>query len=310
MQEILSMDNPTGIPLLDTIGIEILMHRDIHFGGNFDIMIEYYEQNGIGMMPDFSLKQIVYLQNFEKKEGKNLVDVYLPEPEKELIAKSKELYLEFRNAYETKKKDDPMLLISDLLFSEDENPQSEIQALIDHGKEVFPALINLISSPSFYNPLYPGYGRAPIFAAKCLSCIADERAIPPLFEAIGQKNFFTDEALISAICSFGETAKDFLFKVLRNKPFSKDNENAAITLNSFGNDPGIATVCLAMLIDPDSFKHQVFSTYLIFSCGNLTGSEERQTFINLSKTKNLHPVLKDEMRIVSNTWEKLTFSTA
>lgn len=303
------MDNPAEIPLLDTIGLEILMHRDVHFGGNFDIMIEYYEQDGIGVMPDFSLEQIIRLQALEKEGGGNLSDSYLPEPAKALVAKSKELYLEFRNAYETKKKDDPMLLISDLLLSEDENPESEIQALAEHNKEVFPALINLISSPSFYDPLYPGYGRAPVFAAKCLGRIADERAIAPLFEAMGQENFFTDEAIIAAICSFGDKSKEFLFKVLRNKPFSKDNEHAAITLNSFGDDPEVATACLAVLSDPETFKHQSFSTYLIFACSNLAEPEERQTFITLSKTASLSPVLKDEMDIVINTWAKFHFTT-
>ena len=294
------------IPIIDTVGLEILMHRDVHFGGNFEIMIEYYEKDGVGVMPDFSIEQIKGLQALEKKEGKDLAASYLPTPAKEQVAKSKELYIELRNAYESKKAGDPMLLVSDLLLAEEESPDAAMDALVQQGPAVLPALIHLISSSSFYDPLYPGYGRAPIFAAQCLGKIKDERAIAPLFEAMGQENFFTDEAIISALCSFGESSKKFLFKVLRTKPFSKDNEHAAIALNSFGEDADVATCCLSVLSDPETFKHHALSTYLIFACSNLADPIERQNFITLSKSAHLAPALKDEMNLVIRSWKSQT----
>ena len=292
-------------PLLDTIGLEILMHRNAHFGSNFTVMLEYYEKEGVGIMPDFSITRIKNLQNLEKQEGKDLFEIYMPAAAKDQVQKAKELYLELQNSYEAKKKEDPLLLISDLLLTEEENPKKEIAKVVKHPKETFEALINLIASPSFYDPLYPGYGRGPIFAAKCLEKIQDKKAISPLFEALGQENFFTDEALIHAICSFGEIAKEFLFKVLKSKPYSKDNEHAAIAINSFMDDSEIGPACLSLLEDPEVFNHQSLATYLIFACSNLGEQKTRDTFKILSQNLTLSPLIKEEMDLVIKTWKKL-----
>ena len=57
------MDENFGhIPLLDAIDLDILMHKDAHFGGNFDIMIDYYEKEGVGSMPDFETDRIIEIQ--------------------------------------------------------------------------------------------------------------------------------------------------------------------------------------------------------------------------------------------------------
>ena len=45
-------------PLVDGIIHEILMHRDIHFSGSFEAMITYYEIDGKGSQPDFSLNRL------------------------------------------------------------------------------------------------------------------------------------------------------------------------------------------------------------------------------------------------------------
>ena len=87
------------IPLMDAIDMEILMHRDAHFGGNFEMMLEYYTQEGVGVMPDFELEEIKKLQNLENQMGKNLAETFLPEAAQEIVNQSKKLYQELRAIY-------------------------------------------------------------------------------------------------------------------------------------------------------------------------------------------------------------------
>ncbi|MGE0197545.1 MAG: HEAT repeat domain-containing protein [Simkaniaceae bacterium] len=292
------------IPLMDAIDMEILMHRDAHFGGNFEMMLEYYTQEGVGVMPDFELEEIKKLQNLENQMGKNLAETFLPEAAQEIVNQSKKLYQELRAIYSEENPDPIALLLSDLILSEEENPEKEIEALIHKGKEVVPPLIHLLSSHSFYDPLYPGYGRAPIFAAKCLGAIQDKRAIPPLFEALGQDNFFTDEEIIKALASFGKEAKTFLIKLLKQDPYSKDNEYAAIALTGFAEEEEIATACLEVLEKEATLQKPLFASYLVFACANLTQASEQERFIAISKKENLAPQILNEMTLVIRNWKK------
>jgi HEAT repeat protein len=151
----------------------------------------------------------------------------------------------------------------------------------------------------------PGYGRSPVFAAKCLAQIQDERAIPPLFEALGQDNFFTDEAIIKALASFGEPSKNFLIGLLKSEPFSNDNEYAAVALSGFGDDPDIARVSLEVLEKEGTLNKPLFSSYLVFACSNLRQASEQERFIAITKQNNLPKTILEEMKIVIKNWKKM-----
>ena len=286
--------------VIDTVDMEILMHRDAHFGGSFEIMLEYYDQDGVGVMPDFEIEQIVYLQKIEIDQKQNLSETYLPDAAKDSVEEAKRIYHQLREVYDQKGEK----LISDLILSEENHPENEIQALVDQGKDSVPALIHLVSSRVFYDPLYPGYGRSPIFAAKCLGKIQDERAIPPLFEALGQENFFTDEEIILALASFGNRAKSFLITRLKQEPLSKDNEYAAIALSGFPEDDEIAAAALEVLERETTLKRPLFASYLIFACSDLTQSSLQERFIRVSKTNGLSKSIQDEMMVVIKNWKK------
>lgn len=292
------------VPLVDAIDMEILMHRDAHFGGSFDTMLEYYHQDGVGTMPDFEVEEIKKLKNLEDQMGKNLSETLLPEAAQEVVAKSRKIYQELRDVYSAETPEPLSLLLSDLILSEEEYPESEIKALVEKGKEAVPPLIHLVSSHSFYDPLYPGYGRTPIFAAKCLAEIQDERAIPPLFEALGHDNFFTDEEIIKALAAFGSKSKEFLLKVLKQDPFSKDNEYAAIALSGFHEDEEIASASLEVLEKESTQEKPLFASYLIFACAHLTEANEQERFIAISKKENLPKQILNEMTIVIRNWKK------
>ena len=182
-------------------------------------------------------------------------------------------------------------------------PEKEIQAIVAKGKDVVPTLIYLLSSHTFYEPLNPGYGRSPIFAAKCLSEIQDERAIPVLFEALGQDNFFTDEEIIKALASFGNLSKAFLITRLKSVPFSNDNEYAAIALSGFTDDSEIGFASLEVLEKEDTLKKPLFASYLVFACSNLDKASEQERFIAITKKKNLPKTILEEMMIVVKNWK-------
>ncbi len=291
-------------PVIDAIDMEILMHRDTHFGGNFDVMLEYYEQEGVGIMPDFKIEEIKRLQNLEHEMEKNLAEIYLPEAAKNSVQKVLKIYHALKEVYSKSPQDKYSILISDLILSEEEFPKKEIEALVMEKEKVVPHLIHLLSAPTFYDPLYPGYGRTPIFAAKCLAEIQDERAILPLFEAIGHENFFTDEEIIKALSSFGERAKVFLMKILKSEPISKDNEHAVIALNGFSEDIEIAQCALEVLQKDKVLESSTLSSYLIFACSNLTSKKDQKVFMDLCKKKDLSKLLVDEIHLVAKYWKR------
>ncbi len=291
-------------PLVDAIDMEILMHRDSHFGSNFEIMIEYYTHDCVGVMPDFSIEEIKKLHRLESDRGGDLSTTYLPESAREVTSKAQDMYKKLRSVYEKEKPDPNAILISDLILSEEETPTKEIKALVEKGKEVVPLLINLLQSELLYDPLFPGYGRSPIFAAKTLSLIQNEQAIIPLFEALGHDNFFTDEEIIKALCSFKEKAKDFLLKTVQQKPFSKDNEYAAIVLSSMEEDETISLVALELLKDTEVHKRFSLASYLVFACAHLKGEENRKAFSSLAQKKGVLKEVKEEMLLIISGWDQ------
>lgn len=291
------------IPALDTVDLEILMHRDVHFGKNFDIMIEYYLEDGVGAMPDFDAARMRELKTIEEQMKQDLSALLLPGSAKSLVERAKKAYFDLREVYSKEKPDEVGILISDLILSEEELPKAEMQKIIEKREKAVDPLIHLINSSDFYDPLFPGYGRSPRFAAKCLAEIGDPRSIQYLFNALGQENFFTDDAMISSITSFGEQAKPFLIRTLQHKPLSKDNEHAAIVLTNFPDDPEIAKACLEMLKQPDIQKKVPLATYLIFGCAALNNKSDQKAFKELSRDQNLSPDLHDEMRVILNSWK-------
>lgn len=300
----MSSYDPIDIPLLDAIDLEILMHRDIHFGGNFSLMLEYYEKDGVGVMPDFSISKIKKLLKEEEKLSQNLSDILLPYQAKETVVEAKDVYFSLREVYETKPFKEIAIHLSDLILSEKDYPKKEIEALVKQGKVAVKPLIDLLLTDKFYDPLFPGYGRAPIFAAEILGKIQDEKAIPALFEALGQENFFTDEAIISALASFGKKSQDFLLKRLSAKPLSKDNEHAAMALTSMAENAEIGKECLNLLKDPELKAHETLSNYLILGCSGLEDKEDKDEFKKLAE--GFSGILKHEMNLIAKSWNLLS----
>ncbi len=190
-------------------------------------------------------------------------------------------------------------LIADLILSEEELPQEEIDAIVAQKGVIVPYLIDLLRSEDFYNPLFPGYGQAPTLAAYCLGKIGDKRAMFSLFEAIGEANFFSEDYVLDALKQIGAPAKEFLLKVMQSEPINFDNERAAIALVRFKDDPEVAKCSFKMLLKPIVWKDPALAVHLILACEGLQDPLEQQQFTALAADPNFPKILVRDVQLVS-----------
>ncbi len=269
-------------PLLDEPIHHILMHRDIHFSGKFDYMIDYYRQDGVGIDPEIEISEILKLRDMEKKFGKNLSDELLSPYEKEKIRNAKKAYEGLEKLSEIATSDVSLpSLLTDLILTEEEVPEKEIARLASYGDKALPYLVNLLTSDEFYDPLYPGYGRAPIHVADCLGKIGKEEAIVPLFESLGKDCFSYEETVLSALKNIGEKAETFLYGVLAKKPVGKDNALAASALTAFPDQKTFAQKSLQLLRDDEVMKEISLAVHLLSACTELTEMSDVKLFIEM-----------------------------
>lgn len=292
-------------PLIDSIDHEILMHRDAHFGGQFSVMLDYYRQEGKGVQQEFGISRIERLAALEQELKQNLAALFLAGSEAQKVAGAREAYRKLKAIYEVKK---PKIsfpqLIADLILSEDEEAEEEIAAIVAEKDQVVPALIDLLRSEEFYDPLFPGYGLTPFLAAKALERIGDKRAIISLFEALGEGDFFADEQMLKALKAIGKPARDFLMNVIVGHPLNEDNEKAAIALITFKDEDGVADLGFDLLQKQDIQKDPCLPTYLVLICAGLKDPTKRQIFREMAKNPQLPSLLREDMKAVIHGWDE------
>lgn len=295
------MDNQSSFPIADMYDHEILMHRDIHFSGSFEIMLKYYEEEGKGANPEFETSRIKILQKTESINNVNLSDELLDEDERKLVQTAREKYQSLRAIYE-----DPnpgiARLIADLILSEDIEAEEEIRNLVKEGKKATAPLLEILSSDEFFDPLFPGYGLTPIYAAKALGQIKDESCIPKLFETLTKADFFTEETIFEALKEIGDPAERFLVKVLKHQPFTKDNELAATALLFFPLTEPLSSEFLEVLANPKSHDNHQLSLYLVLGCEGLKDVKQRERFKDIIKLIS-DPEINVEANYLIKNWK-------
>lgn len=290
-------------PIAYSIDNLILMHRDAHFGGDFAIMLDYYNKNGRGTSIEFDAERIQELVNTQQAQGSDLSPLMLSGAEAERIAYSRKLYKDLRELCESNNKKNPVpKLIAELILSEDEELPKAIEAVTAEKTTIVPALIELLRNEDFYDPLAPGYGLAPTVAAECLGKIGDKRAIISLFEAIGSGDFFNENIILDSLKAIGIPAKEFLLRVLHGKPLTIDNEKAAMALIIFKDDPQIASTCLNMLKELDLKKQLPLATYLILMCEGLSSKNEQNELLELVKRPETPKNIQQDIIAISHSW--------
>lgn len=256
-------------PLVEEIDRDILMHRDAHFSGNFDLMQEYYENEKKGAVLDIDPQRVAELSFLEKKLGRNLAPMILQGADAEQVAKAKKMYRVLREQCESASS--PYLkAIATLLLSE-EDAEVDAKELAKQGPNIIPYLLELLKTELAFNPLYPGYAQAPVACALALGYLKAVEAIPELFVLIGNTNFLIESAALSALENIGEKAKEFCLKVLKSRPLTHDNERASIALACFHHDAAIDQACREQLQDPQVQKKEPLFSYLKNYVQNGTG---------------------------------------
>ena len=294
------MNTEDSFPLIDSQDRDILMHRDAHFSGNFLIMLSYYADEGKGSYTEFEPKRIKALQEMEEAKQINLADELLNEEEKGQVSRAKEKYFLLRDIYNNKN-ESLSHRIADLILTEDLEAEEEITQIVRYGQQAVAPLISLVSQDDFYNPLFPGYGMAPAYAAKCLGILKDPRAIPALFSVLGHADFLTEEAVFDALREIGIEAQVFLMKSLLQQPFTKENENAAIALLTFPLDERISEVFLQALSMAHGTQQNQLVSYLILGCEGLKKTELQEEFKVIAKSLPA-PEMEQEAKMIMKQW--------
>ncbi len=241
----------------------ILMHRDAHFGGSFDVMLEYYREEKKGAVLPSSIAHIEALAAQEKALQQNIAPLILTGADAEKVAAVRMMYQSLQALYEQLQgKKNIATAISDLIVTEDEDATKEIDAVISYGQEAVPYLINIIESADLQDPLFPGYGYAPLYAAKALGVLKAEKAVQPLFLLLKADDFEYGEAAIEALVAIGAPAKQFLLRQVQSKPIHDTNVLAASALNYF-DDEEVVRVFKELLQDEDVKKNKMLVEYLI-----------------------------------------------
>jgi hypothetical protein len=284
-------------PLIDGVDEEILLQREAHFGGSFDVMLDYYKQEGKGVQPHLEPKRIEQLKQLEEAIGENLAPLILSGADAEKIQEVRESYKNLRAIYELRGKEKGPSLIADLILTEDREGTLEVAAIVSEKKVMVPLLLDLIRSEQFHDPLFPGYGKAPFLAAKCLGMIGDPRIIITLFNEIGEGEIDDEMMVLKALRTMGEPAKAFLLRVVRSTPYGEDNERAAFALLEFRGDEEIAEAFLALLADPAFRKNEILANYALLGCEALKSKESRQKFRQL-----IPPSMKRDGEAIIATW--------
>jgi HEAT repeat protein len=291
-------------PLAYSIDNLILMHRDAHFGGDFAVMLDYYKKNGRGTSIEFDIERIQEVADTQHAEGKDLSSLLLSGAEAEKVAQSRQLYKDLREICESDNKKNLIpKLIAELILAENEEVTSAMDAVVAEKTAIVPSLIELLRSEDFYDPLSPGYGQAPSLAAECLGRIGDKRAIISLFEAIGSGDFFNEDTVLSALKMIGDPAKEFLLKVLHGKPLTSDNDQAAVALIVFKDDPTVSSTCLKMLQELDFQKHIALATYLVLACEGLRDPKEQNDFLALAEKPTTPKNIRQDIAAVAKNWD-------
>ena len=278
--------------LTDKIDHDILMHKDAHFSGSFPLMIDYYENNGKGVIEEFALERILELFHIEQENKTFLSEEILTDDEKKEVIQAKIKYDSLKKVYDLPP--GPAHKVADLIFSEDFEASEEIESLLGYPDSI-PLLIQLIKDDNFYNPLFPGYGFAPLHAIEALGLLKAKEAIIPLFESLSKTEFFGEESTIYSLFQIGAPAKEFLLEALQTLPISKDNENAAIALLPFKEDPIVPSTCLKLLELPEVQAKPMFFTYLLLTCEDLQNIDEQKKLIEISKLPHLTKENKEEL---------------
>lgn len=270
----------------------ILMHRDAHFGASFSVMHDYYKKDKKGAVLPHAVKRIHQLEQLEKEMKRDLAPLLLTGSSAEKVACAKKMYEDLANQKDPK---NILTQIAQFILSENE-VEEDAKNIIQH-KGIGPYLIEILHSPFLVDPLFPGYGKAPISAAYALGILKEPAAIPALFLLLAADDFDLVTAAQSALVSIGEPAKKFLLHIVEGTPITKDHELAMQVLLSFEQTKELSYLFLKILKNLDIKKYQELACYLVIGLGKLDAKGVNE-FLEFEKTHQFPQTVQREIELL------------
>lgn len=244
------------LELSDEESQKIVMHRDVHFGGSFPIMIHYYEQEEApGLQEDIFVDRIYELYELEKKMGKNIAPSILTGKEAERVHVFRSLYRQFQELYAVAPPGSTERLIAELFLSDGkwEEVLTTRDSALPLKEEV---LISILLNEEFQESLAPAFGTVPQAVARLLGHIQSEKAIQALFATIGCGHFDLEEEVIQALHTIGDKAKRYCMKKAHLSA-GRDLERALIALQVFLPDDEVQRCAKELLEHEKRIPHHL-----------------------------------------------------
>lgn len=242
-------DELATLPLFEEEDVLILMHRDVHFSGSFSAMKEYYANpEAKGVLEEIDPGRIDFLESVQTRIKHDLAPLLITGPNAERVALAKKTYAELQEVA-TKTSSTPEGALAAAILSE-----QEIDEILSSSSQLLQArpesLLLLATSELFGDPLFPGYGTAPLLAIRLLGQMKYGPAIPGLFSLITRSDFDVETAALSALKQIGAPARQFALLRLASYPFTADHERAVLVLIEFLPDPEIEALFTSLIHDP------------------------------------------------------------
>jgi hypothetical protein len=213
----------------------------------------------------------------------------------EKVANSKKMYCDLGKLAGS---DSPLAPIGAMILSEDD-PKKAAQLVVQHPGITAP-LLEVLESPVLIDPLFPGYGKAPIASAYALGLLREKQAIPPLFIMLSSDDFELVSACEHALVQIGKPAQEFLMNIIKGKPITNDHERAASALLSFEQTAELSSFFLKEFEQIDAEKYPQLASLYVLGFQKLD-TEGRAALLHLEKTKPLPSVVRQEIHLLKKS---------
>lgn len=226
--------------VIDEEDRDILLQREAHFGGSFVAMEEYYQNpERIGVVEALSPNRIAFLADVERRLGQNIAPKILSGRDAEHIARAKKTYdmiAELSHNDVQNEMPSSLKLFLRLINDEGELNSDEF-ALSDMEKNALlrdpKPLLQLASSDEFRDPLFPGFGKAPLRALQALAKSCVQEALPLFFRLLATAQEEEEEELLGLIPQFGEAGFEYARRTFLQRPVTPFHEKLILLLVKF-----------------------------------------------------------------------------
>ena len=200
-------------PVEEEIVCDILLHKKVHFGDSFDVMLKYYEEDEhIGIISGIT-KDIIDVYHMVLQDD-TLEDKLFDNHHFDQIEHALEQYRSIKALVEIKGAYNGIYqLFVDLVFSENEK-DGYIETILSHQHRdiVLDQASKIIEDPRYYSNLSPGYGLLPVTMMRLVGRTKDKQWIKPLFNALLRYGSLYDDVILTVMAEYHHQVKQSMLQ--------------------------------------------------------------------------------------------------